>query len=69
MRPRWLNGDLVIKRILGRHDTAFRLGLIISVKESNPKTEHMSNIHPYVYYVWFDGHFEGPLFQSELLDA
>lgn len=69
MQPRWLNGDLVAKEPMsgGKYH---RHGMIVGVTKSNAADNHLKDIYPYVYYVFFlDGKFEGPLWQSQLHDA
>jgi len=69
MQPRWLTGDFVAKEPMsgGNYN---RRGMVVGVNRSNPTNNHLSDVYPFVYYVFFhDGKFEGPLFQSQLHDA
>lgn len=69
MQPRYLTGDLVAKEPMsgGKYH---RHGMVIGVTRSNNVDNHLKDIYPYVYYVFFqDGKFEGPLWQSELHSA
>ena len=72
MQPRYLTGDLVLKEpvVAGHGGWTGRRGMVIGVTKSNGVDNHLSDVYPYVYYVFFhDGKFEGPLFQSELHGA
>jgi hypothetical protein len=72
MQPRWLTGDFVVKEpiVASRGGWSGRRGIVIGVNRANPANNHLAQVYPYVYYVFFqDGKFEGPLFQSQLHDA
>jgi hypothetical protein len=65
-QPRFLTGDMVT--IQSRVDCQTSCyGMIVGVMAANKCNNHISDVYPYVYYVYMqDGKFKGPLFQNEL---